>query len=77
MPGIIKFSEIESLVEIDKKWTETDIVLADLSKQWILKVLEDHKLINATGVGIGSKSSVFDKESKVFFKQLDSLLKQL
>ena len=76
MPGIIKFSELESLVEIDKKWTEPEILLADSAKQWILRVLEDHKLINVLGVGSGR--GIYDEESKkLFLNQFDSLLKQL
>ena len=76
IPGIIKFSELESLIEIDKKWTEPEILLADSAKQWILRILENHKLINVLGVGSGR--GIYDEESKkLFLNQFDSLLKQL
>jgi hypothetical protein len=76
MPGLVKFSEVESLSEINKKWTEPDMLLANSAQRWVLRVLKNYKLINVLGIGSGREK--FDEKSrKLFLVQFHSLLKQL
>lgn len=76
MPGIIHISELKSLNNLEDKWMIPDVRLAEATKEFLCKILNNRTLTNVPGIGSGipltdsEKIDNFQKEIRSLFSNI-------